>query len=67
MTYTYVSQKFKEYDFWLRESRVLPPDLPEIKGVKIKDIILLIEEGYRRGDIDRRKATTRQHLHKPRA
>ncbi len=57
MTYTYVSQKFKEYDFWLRESRVLPPDLPEIKGVKIKDIILLIEEGYRRGDIDRRKAT----------
>ncbi len=52
MTYTYVSQKLREYDFYLREARLLPSDLPH----KIRSAILMIEEGYRRGDLDRRKA-----------
>ena len=52
MSYTYISQKFKEYDFWLRESRLLPQDLP----YKLRKAILIIEEGYRRGDLDWRRA-----------
>lgn len=51
MSYTYISQKFREYDFWLRESRILPADLPE----NLKRAIIVIEEGYRRGDLDRRR------------
>ena len=52
MSNPYISQKFREYDFWLRESRLLPEDIP----IEIKKAILLVEEGYRRGDLDRRKA-----------
>ncbi len=52
MSYTYISQKMREYDFYLREVRLLPEDI----NPEIKKMILLIEEGYRRGDIDRRKA-----------
>jgi hypothetical protein len=52
MSYTYISQKFREYDFWLRESRILPEDLPR----KIRDTIIAIEEGYRAGFLERRKA-----------
>jgi len=58
MSYTYISQKFKEYDFWLRESRILPEDISRItiNGIPVDKFILLVEEGYRRGDLDRRKA-----------
>ena len=52
MSYTYVSQKLREYDFYLREARLLPSDLP----ANLRAAILMIEEGYRRGDLDRRKA-----------
>ena len=52
MSYTYVSQKLREYDFYLRESRLLPSDL----NPKLKAAILMIEEGYRKGDLNRRKA-----------
>ena len=52
MSYTYISQKLREYDFYLREARLLPEDI----NPRIKKMILLVEEGYRRGDIDRRKA-----------
>ncbi len=52
MSYTYVSQKLREYDFYLREARLLPSDLDP----KLRAAILMIEEGYRRGDLDRRKA-----------
>ena len=52
MSYTYISQKLKEYDFYLRETRLLPEDLDP----KIRKAILMVEEGYRRGDLDRRKA-----------
>ncbi|AGB04081.1 hypothetical protein AciM339_0216 [Aciduliprofundum sp. MAR08-339] len=52
MSYTYVAQKMREYDFWLRESRLLPEDISPF----LKKAILLSEEGYRRGDLDRRKA-----------
>ena len=52
MSYTYVSQKFREYDFWLRESRVLPEDLPE----RVRSAIIAVEEGYRAGFLSRRKA-----------
>ncbi len=52
MSYTYISQKMREYDFYIREARVLPEDLDPL----IRQYILLVEEGYRRGDLDRRKA-----------
>ena len=60
MSYTYVSQKFREYDFWLRESRILPSDLPD----NLKKAILVIEEGYRRGDLDRRRVVILASLFK---
>ncbi len=52
MSYTYVSQKLREYDFYLREARLLPSDLDP----KLRKYIILVEEGYRKGDLDRRRA-----------
>ena len=51
MSNLYISQKFREYDFWLRESRILPSDISD----NLRRAILVIEEGYRRGDLDRRR------------
>ena len=53
MTYQYISQKLKDFDFYIREARILPSDLDPF----IRQSILLAEEGYRRGDLDRRRAT----------
>ena len=52
MSYTYFSQKMREYDFFLREVRILPHDLDPF----IRRVIIQVEEGYRRGELDRRKA-----------
>ena len=52
MSYTYISEKMREYDFYIRESRVLPDDLDPF----LRETILRVEEGYRRGDLDRRRA-----------
>ena len=47
----YFSQKMREYDFWLRETRVYPP-IPDT----LRKVLLMIEEGYRAGTLTRKKA-----------
>ena len=51
MRYTYYSQKMREFDFWLRDIRVYPPEVP----AELRRLYVMIEEGYRSGYLDRRK------------
>ena len=54
MSYNYVSQKVREYDFFLRNTRALPPQA--IGDKTLWNILNVVEALYRKGKITRQKA-----------
>lgn len=54
MSYNYISQKIRDYDFFVRNTRTLPPS--SFGNIKLWETIKTVEGLYRSGKISRKKA-----------